>query len=283
MDMFDRIKTTEFLGREFLTWLWFCSDVQEGLFRDLDDPSGDAVEVWFDDALKLEVRVDKARESTTARGEAPGEMAAARAALRAGQKVTEAKLRIVKGEREYVCTIKADRLSLSGVKCPRSFAPDTEERVVERLLLLEDLERTIDALFERFVRLRLDPAAWGAELSRMRAWVQEFPEAPRLAEVVPLPSAEREDALAVVRATADIASEFEELDTEAREAVLAGVADVRAKGMVPDAEALRVAVRFVRLGSDLRGMERQGEFGRRMAARLRAQIEATFGPMAAPS
>ena len=32
MQLFEKVKDNEFLGREFLVWLWFRSDVREGRF-----------------------------------------------------------------------------------------------------------------------------------------------------------------------------------------------------------------------------------------------------------
>lgn len=169
MDMLDRINKTSFLGKEFLTWLWFRSEQQEGLFRDL--PNQELFEVWFDDKLVLDTAMDKIKEVNSIRGESPTETAEANAALRVGKKVSDAKLRIIKDEREWVCTVKAEELALSGVKVPSVLSREEDEQVLERLMLIGELESVLDTLYEEFLKVRLDEERWSVELDNIRRWV----------------------------------------------------------------------------------------------------------------
>jgi hypothetical protein len=169
MDLLDRINRTAFLGKEFLTWLWFMSDAREGLFRDVKGQ--EPFEVWFDDKLVLDHAIDKVKEVNSIKGESPTETAEAHTALRVGKKVADAKLRVIKDEREWVCSIKGEELALSGVKVPAVLSREEDEQVLERLELLGELERVLDALYRDFLEVRLDAERWPKELEKLRAWV----------------------------------------------------------------------------------------------------------------
>lgn len=168
MDLIDKINNTRYLGKEFLTWLWFRSDKNEGL---LQIPDMETVEVWFDDKVVLS-GADTTREQNIVKGEAPTESPEARMGLRMGKKVAEAKLRIIKGQRKWSFGVKAETLALSGVKIPAVLSREEDDQVYERFYLLEEVSNIFAALYKMFVELRLDKEQWGAELEAMRAWLQ---------------------------------------------------------------------------------------------------------------
>ncbi len=60
MDLIDRIHHTRFLGREFLTWLWYRTELQEEIFRLENAPP---MMISFDDRLVLEAAVDATEEA----------------------------------------------------------------------------------------------------------------------------------------------------------------------------------------------------------------------------
>lgn len=57
MDLMQLIESTKFLGEEYLTWLWYRLEKQDGLF----DIGTGKVEVYFEDQLTLEARLSEAR------------------------------------------------------------------------------------------------------------------------------------------------------------------------------------------------------------------------------
>lgn len=170
MDLLDRMIQTAFLGKEYLTWLWYRSDSGQGRFQ-LEGAS--YLEVWFDDKLVLDTAVEKVKEVNSIRGEAPTETAEAKAAVRMGKKVADARLRIIKDGREWLCNIKGEELALSGVKVPAVLSRDEDEQVLERLGLVEELEGVLDGLYAQFIAIRLDSERWAAELSTIQAWAQQ--------------------------------------------------------------------------------------------------------------
>jgi len=156
-----------FLGHEFLTWLWFAGERDEGLFRLAD---GEVIEVWPDDLLTLESLMTDSQENTL-KGRSPSTSEEARTALRTGKKVVKARFRIRKGERDWTFLIKGRSLDPASVKLPAVLAKADEERLLERLYLLEELDGMIEGLYRKFLEIRLSPAWEKEELPAIRSWV----------------------------------------------------------------------------------------------------------------
>lgn len=171
MDLLDKVNQTRFLGKEWLTWLWYRSDRQEGLFR--PDGGGEPFELWFDDKLVLDASIENVKEVSSVRGESPTETAEAKAALSMGKKVAEAKLRVVLDQREWVVGVKGEELALAGMKVPALLSREEDEKLLERLELVEELELVLDRLYAEFVNLRLDAERWRSEVAAMRQWVED--------------------------------------------------------------------------------------------------------------
>ena len=166
MDMITRIERTQRLGGEFLTWVWYRSDIQEGVLR-----AGDrTVEIWFDVKLSLE-SMGAMPEQNVIRSENPTETEEARASLRSGKHVREAHLRLLCDQKAWTLTVRAEDLSLHGIKIPALLTSEEDDRLYERLALLEEVEDLVDGLFREFARVRLDDSAWREEVESIRAWV----------------------------------------------------------------------------------------------------------------
>jgi len=169
MDIINRINTTRYLGREFLTWLWYRSALQNGVFE-LSGPTGGPLEVWFDAKLTLEAGGDL-KESNVIKAENPTETSEAHAALLNGKLVSDARLRMVAGQKQWTLSIKGDTLGIAGVKIPALLSREDDDQLYERFMLIEELEDTVHALFRQFIELRTDDEAWRSEIQAIRAWV----------------------------------------------------------------------------------------------------------------
>jgi len=167
METYQRVEATSYLGREFLTWLWFRSEHNEGIFQVGEAP----VEVWFDAKLTL-ASTGTLKEESVIKSETPTDTEEARVSLRSGKQVEEAKLRLTTGQKFWSLTIKARDLSLHGLKLPALLSATDEDVIYERLALLEECQDLVDGLFGLFVDQRLDDDAWSAEVSAMRRWVE---------------------------------------------------------------------------------------------------------------
>jgi len=166
MDIINRINSTRYLGREFLTWLWYRSSLQNGIFQMTDGP----LEVWFDAKLTLEAQGD-IKESNVIKAENPTETSEAHAALLNGKLVSDARLRMVSGQKQWTLSLKADTLGISSVKIPALLSREDDDQLYERFMLIEEIEDTVSALFHQFIELRTDDEAWRPEVQAIRAWV----------------------------------------------------------------------------------------------------------------
>jgi hypothetical protein len=166
MDIINRINSTRYLGREFLTWLWYRSSRQNGIFEMTDGP----LEVWFDAKLTLEAQGD-VKESNVVKAENPTETSEAHAALLTGKLVSDARLRLVSGQKQWSVSVKGDSLGLSGIKIPALLSREDDDQLYERFMLIEELEDTIHGLYLQFMEIRTDDEAWRPEVQAIRGWV----------------------------------------------------------------------------------------------------------------
>ncbi len=167
MDLVDRIQSTKFLGKDFLTWLMYRSEAKEGL---VSIPDLGTVEVWFEDKVTLNA-ADGSKEQNVVRADNPAESPEARAALKMGKKVAETKLRLILGQQKWGFVLKGESLALSGVKIPAVLAREADDQVFERLEYVEQLNNILSGLYREYVQLRLRGDEWAKELKAMRAWL----------------------------------------------------------------------------------------------------------------
>ena len=143
-----------FLGYEFLTWLWFLSETADGRIR-LED--GREAEVQLGDHLNLSLPDDgNERVVCTTQG---SDLHEARTALRHGKLVEEAQLFIKIGENEYFLRLDTSLWTIRGLKTPKQIKEQGEEDLdgefLEKMYFLEEVFACLDALYGRFLSLRL--------------------------------------------------------------------------------------------------------------------------------
>lgn len=175
MDLVDLIREKRFLGQEFLTWLWFVSE--RGGSRVPIEGRGTA-EIHFEERMVLDTGLDLYRQTVTCQGRNL-DLTEARAALKEGKKVSQARLRVALADREWRLTLSADGLDMTGVRLSSHrdpFEEGPEERaglLLDRVALLKELVELLDRLFEEFLTRRLDPAWPSRELAAIRRWLRK--------------------------------------------------------------------------------------------------------------
>jgi recombination associated protein RdgC len=157
-----------FLGREFLTWLWFRCETDGGAF---DLPDGE-VGVVFNDYVALVSEGEEREENICKKGSAHRSQEA-RTALSVGKVVSAAKLEIARGERAFAATIAGDTLDVRSAKYPDPEAEDPEERALERLEAMEELAEIIDGLYGLFLAVRLAPVWDAKEVPAVTKWIRK--------------------------------------------------------------------------------------------------------------
>jgi hypothetical protein len=154
----------DYLGPEFLTWLWWRSSTRPE-FR---DASGDAVYVHVDEYLELRGERGAARK-TVLRAGVPGASAEGKAALRNGKTVAAARLLFARGEEEVSFTLRGEDLDVSGARFPAPEGEDAEERLAATLARVERLYADLDLCLREFLEVRTSPR-WEAESEAIRAF-----------------------------------------------------------------------------------------------------------------
>ena len=162
-----------FLGREFLTWLWFKSEERSGM---ISLPGGDDPELEFLRRIVLESGEGEYSETVVCQG-LHANLREGKAALREGKKIREARLRLKRGSEEWEFTFKADAYAFQSMKPPSMMGAGEEEegdregRLLERLYAIEKAVKTMDELFAFFLKRRLSPHWASEEIPRLKKWL----------------------------------------------------------------------------------------------------------------
>jgi hypothetical protein len=193
MQLADRIEKRRFVGREFLLWLWFESEIFDATLSTAHSgPFG----LWLEKRLVLSA----GKESTRVVSPLPGRGREAKEALLNGQLPESAGLRIALNEEETSFVLRAEALGVSGLKLPgavlgkeedapnvlleelrgKSKAPRRKEKredeayeaFYERMRLTHDFEALLEALYRDFLTLRLSPRWQAVFVPAARAWAE---------------------------------------------------------------------------------------------------------------
>lgn len=157
----------DFLGNEFLLWLWFVLDSEADTLA-LADKS--EVTAMFARTLLLECpRGQTGKESITSDG--PTRLPEAHRAVQAGKLPRKAGLTLVRHDQQYELTLQAETLAVSGAKLPPQEADEERARLEERVTQLRHLLETLDLLYDAFGVRRFGPN-WAKDLARIQKWLQ---------------------------------------------------------------------------------------------------------------
>lgn len=156
----------DFLGNEFLLWLWHQAEVEDGT---IETPAGE-VTVFFDRWLELDCAYGQTgRDSLRADGAA--KMPEAMDGLRSGKVPRRAGLIVEAAGQQYHVTLGAEPLSIGTLKLPEvEEAENPRVLFEERIALLRDFSRALDGAFEAFLKLRTS-GSWESQTTAIRKWI----------------------------------------------------------------------------------------------------------------
>jgi hypothetical protein len=155
-----------FLGREFLTWLWYQTERESpGLrLRDCDD-----VVVMIEKTMRLECDFGVSGSDVIS-ADSPATLPEARAAIHSGKQPTKMGLILGYGGAEYRFVMDGPRMTISGLTLPKPDAPSDRTAEIEaRFERVVECAELVDALYELFLAKRLS-STWSKELAGMRQW-----------------------------------------------------------------------------------------------------------------
>jgi hypothetical protein len=189
VDLSDKIETRRFVGREFLLFLWFESELLEGTLA--TQPYG-SFGFWLEKSIVLSA----GKETTQIKGAFPATSREAKEALLRGKLPDQAGIHLAYQDNEYTCVLRAGQLALSGLSFgtalgeadeddspnpllevpqrskPKPKAEDLDhEAFYERMHNAHRLEELLEALYRDFLTLRLGDAWQALVVPTMRTWV----------------------------------------------------------------------------------------------------------------
>lgn len=161
----EALESQDYLGEEFLTWLWWQCEAVGGTF----DVAGYKVGIAVEDALVL---CDSSAEGRL-KGGTPSKSAEASAALATGKLLTQARLVAAVDAKEWTFALEGATWQLSGVRVPE---PDEDAAMSANLQTFGEyveLARILDLLFASYLQVRLGSTFESDTLPQWRRWVAE--------------------------------------------------------------------------------------------------------------
>ena len=172
MDILEKVVETEMLGRDFLVWIWFKSEINGGII-DLKD--GEQAEIHFDGKITLQSEGDESVEKVVCTG-INARLREARFALSEYKKVTEASIKLVIGDEEWFFALDSAWMNFKSFKTPKVEQDDDDPDGLfyEKIGLLETAVKQVDAIYEAYIKLRVSDEWKERELPAIRRWVAEM-------------------------------------------------------------------------------------------------------------
>lgn len=156
----------DFIGNEFLLWLWYQCDDESATFKVLD---GSEVTVFMARTLTLECpRGMTGYETITHEG--PTRLPEALRAIQGGKLPRKCGLTVVRHDVQYEFTLHAESLAVGGAKIPPPEEDDDRARLEARAQQVRDLVETLDLVFDAFGQVRFS-ADWPKQLSKIQRWL----------------------------------------------------------------------------------------------------------------
>jgi recombination associated protein RdgC len=169
----DQTAHKTFLGREFMTWLWYFAEQNEGRFElELSDGVKKNAQLWLDDRIVLCSKTGRSHEHII-KGGVPSTSDEAGVSLRSGKAVKELKVAIeVDGLGQYSATLSGDEVTPKGLILPEPSEQSDQTVLEQRIASLTVFNRALDVLFGKFMDDRTSKLWDTAHINSIRNWIQ---------------------------------------------------------------------------------------------------------------
>lgn len=160
----------DFLGNEFLIWLWRVSETRPYAVT-VQTPVGERhVTIHMDRSLDMDCAWG-ATGRQSLRADEPGRLPEAGEALFRGKWPRRVGLTLADGAQSWDLSLVGDQMTVSSAKLPDIDEAESPRQLVEaRLGLIMELTQMLDGLFDRFLDERTGPA-WETRRQRVREWI----------------------------------------------------------------------------------------------------------------
>lgn len=160
------IVANKFMGEEFLTWLWWRSQTNSGVFSIPDN----MLELYVDDRIVLK-EDDNGKLSCVICNGDNVDLYEARKALSLNKRVAEAKFKIFVHDQEYLLTLNSVYFRFQACKTPKvtKDKEDLDGVFYEKIFLLQKIIKYIEYLFISFLKIRTGEQ-WKTIRADIRDW-----------------------------------------------------------------------------------------------------------------
>jgi len=156
----------DFLGNEFLLWLWYLTENESATLKVAD---GSEVTLMLARTLTLECpRGQTGHETISSDG--PTRLPEARRAIQAGKLPRKVGITLVRNDEQYDFTQHAETLAIGACKMPPPKEEQDRTRLEERIDQVRHLVETFDLLYDAFGRVR-HGSDWDKELAKIQKWL----------------------------------------------------------------------------------------------------------------
>ncbi len=157
----------DFLGNEFLLWLWWITQHETDTIKLSDDTT---VSVMMTKVLSLECPVAETGKETISH-DSPTQLPEAKRAVMSGKLPRKSGLILVRHDEQYDLTINAESLAISGAQLPKLDTGSPRAEQEDRIDQIRHLTETVDLLFDTFCQRRLGND-WDSDLKKIRSWLK---------------------------------------------------------------------------------------------------------------
>lgn len=158
-------------GRDFLTWLWYYSESNNGGPVELENYGKVSIFVEGPLTFSLVDEAEGAGETVVKKG-APQNSAEAKAALEVGKKLKKAKLLLAQEGNLWNGTFDADKFTFSGLKLPDGEETEYHSMFEERVNFLNILRLAMIEYYKVYVE-NLQSDNWSTEKEEVLKWSAE--------------------------------------------------------------------------------------------------------------
>jgi hypothetical protein len=159
----------DFLGNEFLLWLWYHTDMVSDTIE-LADKS--EATVMLARTLTLECPRGRTGHETITH-EGPTRLPEARRAIQSGKMPRKAGLTLVRHDEQFEFALHAETVAIGSAKLPPldENITDARARQEERITQIRTLLESLDLLYDAFSQKRFGKQ-WETELAAMQKWLK---------------------------------------------------------------------------------------------------------------
>lgn len=162
----------QFLGEEFLTWLWYVIEKDQNLIKNFDN---DFVALEIGNRIVFENRRKESGERITIKGDGAS-LEEGILTLKKGALVTEINVVYKSAELSWQFTLKGESLNISSLNIPNTGLPESDENlegfVLEKIFLYDKILNLLENIFTHFVKIRLSTRWQNKMVPEIRNWIQ---------------------------------------------------------------------------------------------------------------